>query len=142
MSSTFLREEPDPGIVATLVPQAMLLDSLGEIARKMNSNTDPDAVLRSIVESVTAASPWHICSVFLVDAERKRTTLYADAGFAVGYSSEEILGWPVEGSPTLHAVQSGQPVCIHDVLEQDRYPLIRHALREAARLNPLGPTGP
>jgi len=134
MSSIFLREEPDPGTVATLVPQAMLLDSLGEIARKMNSNTDPDAVLRSIVESVTAASPWHICSVFLVDAERKRTTLYADAGFAVGYSSEEILGWPVEGSPTLHAVQSGQPVCIHDVLEQDRYPLIRDdGLRQGYR---------
>jgi DNA-binding PucR family transcriptional regulator len=124
MSSTFLGEA-----VPGSVPQAMLLESLGEIALKMNSNTNPDAVLRSIVESVIAHSPWHICSIFLVDAERKRTTLYADAGFAVGYSSEEILSWPVDGSPTLHAVQSGQPLCIPDVLEEDRYPLIREDAR-------------
>ena len=105
-----------------LMRQVAELDGLHHIVSAANSSLDLEASLQTVAETVVNVMNTDVCSVFLFDRNTGNLTLRATHGLdraAIGNVvirlGEGATGW---------AAQEGQPLVIHDVLEDQRFKIV------------------
>lgn len=100
--------------------------SLYEVACTVNSAGDPDAVLQSIVESITKAMEAKGCSLMLLSPDRKHLLHIVDCGLSKGY----LTKGPISADKSVAPALEGKPVAITDVATDERIQYPKQAEKE------------
>jgi sugar diacid utilization regulator len=102
-----------------------LLRSLEAVSAVAQDADDAHSALTDLLRVITEISPWRICWAALFDSSAERVLLQHGSGFGVPFSTEAYDGWPVEGSLSAQAIESGQPLEIADIEQAGQHPLVQ-----------------
>ncbi|HEY0737889.1 MAG TPA: GAF domain-containing protein [Herpetosiphonaceae bacterium] len=105
-----------------LMRQVAELDGLHHIVSAANSSLDLEASLETVAETVVNVMNTDVCSVFLFDRNTGNLTMRATHGLDRGAIGNIVIRLG-EGA-TGWAAQEGQPLVIHDVLDDERFKVV------------------
>src|SRR4051812_5582077 len=102
-----------------------MLRSLEALTAVVQCGRDPYSALKDLVRVVTEVTPWDVCWASLFDPSVERVVLQHGSGFGVPFGIEAYDGWPVKGSLSAQAIESGLPITITDMNAADQHPLVQ-----------------
>ncbi len=107
------------------------ISALDEVSRAITSTLDLDAVLDLITEKAAHIMRARVCTLRLLDRDKKKLVLRA----SYGLDEDSILKGDIKVGKSIagRAVKEGQPYIVNDVLSDPRYYYPQFAKREHIR---------
>ncbi|GJD49345.1 hypothetical protein OPKNFCMD_2075 [Methylobacterium crusticola] len=104
-----------------MADQASWLRSLRDVASRISSDADLDALLRDLIRSACEHGAWDLGSIMAVDAAGGYAHVMARHDSALLRRRLEDR-WALATSPALVALRRGEPVYIRDARESEAFP--------------------
>lgn len=98
-----------------------LLSRIEALTQALNTDTDPQRVLRHIVTSVCENSDWSMSSIMALDRAKGLSHLVVENNPLRGVTDGLADRWPLDSSPVGEASMTGKPKIIEDALSTEIY---------------------